>query len=455
MAIIDIVLPSLGEGITDATILKWHKNPGDTINEDDTLVDIATDKVDSEVPSTTSGILVEKLCEENQVVTVGSVIARIDNQNDQENTTEAKPTEQSSVGEEDKNEAVENIPYQPETPQAEIVPDNTYAHTTNEDGGANNGFFSPLVMNIARTEGISLSQLEKIKGTGKDGRVSKEDILEYVKHSQSGNPSSNGKHSATFSVTHIDTVEVPIPNTSTSVKSGTNEIIEMDRMRKLIARNMKESQNQTATVTSFEEADVTGIVQWREKNKAAFEASEGTKLTFTPIFFDCIVRVLKRYPMLNSSIDGDNIILKKDINIGMATALPSGNLIVPVIQNAAYLNLAGLAKEVNNLAQKARSNKLKPSDTQGGTFTITNVGSFGSITGTPIINLPEVAILALGSIKKKPVVIETPNGDTIGIRHIMMLSMSYDHRIIDGALGSIFLHEVVKEMEAWDINKSI
>ncbi|PZP52282.1 MAG: diapophytoene dehydrogenase [Pseudopedobacter saltans] len=447
MAIIDILLPSLGEGITDATILKWHKNPGDTINEDDTLVDIATDKVDSEVPSPTSGILVEKLCDDNQVVTVGSVIARIDNQDgqesenkDQQSETKEEPTEQNDI---------EQVPYQPES-QPAIISEKRAAQVNGDE--ANNGFFSPLVINIARTEGIPLSELEKIKGTGKDGRVSKEDILSYVEQIKSGTQPEIVRGTRKFSITHTDVVSIPKPSFS---KNGANEIIEMDRMRKLIARNMKESQNQAATVTSFEEADVTGIVQWREKNKKSFEASEGTKLTFTPIFFDCVVRVLKRYPMINSSIDGDNIILKKDINIGMATALPSGNLIVPVIQKAAYLNLAGLAKEVNSLAQKARNNQLKPLDTQGGTFTITNVGSFGSITGTPIINIPEVAILALGSIKKKPVVIETDNGDTIGIRHIMMLSLSYDHRIIDGALGSIFLHEIVKEMEAWDVNRSV
>jgi len=447
MAIIDIVLPSLGEGITDATILKWHKNPGDTVNEDDTLVDIATDKVDSEVPSTTSGILKEKLCEENQVVSVGSVIARIETQDGQSNTDAAPTLETPKVENTEETQASQSVPYQPETTQATTV-----APAENHIAGSNNGFYSPLVMNIAKTEGIAASELEKITGTGKDGRVSKEDILAYVAQRKSGVPSNTKPQQSEQHFAETKTVNVPKLDVTTS---AVHEVMEMDRMRKLIARNMMESQNQTATVTSFEEADVTNIVLWREKNKARFEASENTKLTFTPIFFDCIVRVLKRFPMLNSSIDGDNIILKKDINIGMATALPSGNLIVPVIQNAAYLNLSGLAREVNNLANKARNNKLKPSDTQGGTFTVTNVGSFGSITGTPIINIPEVAILALGSIKKKPVVIETPNGDTIGIRQIMMLSLSYDHRIIDGALGSMFLHEVVKEMESWSVDKTV
>lgn len=441
MAIIDIVLPSLGEGITDATILKWHKNPGDTVNEDDTLVDIATDKVDSEVPSTTTGILKEKLCEENQVVAVGSIIARIETNDGQETTTHNPKEETHTDSNKQEDTAHIHIPYQPEPIRAQ-------ENIVSNSAGSNNGFFSPLVMNIVKTEGITLSELEKIKGTGKDGRVSKEDILAYV--------AQRGTQKV---ATPVETKPVAaLPQQSSAPKwesMGGTEIVEMDRMRKLIAQNMKASQNATATVTSFEEADVTSIVQWREKNKSAFEASENTKLTFTPIFFDCIIRVLKRFPMVNSSVDVDKIILKKDINIGMATALPSGNLIVPVIQNAAYLNLAGLAREVNNLANKARQNKLKPSDTQGGTFTVTNVGSFGSLTGTPIINMPEVAILALGSIKKKPVVIETPNGDTIGIRHIMMLSLSYDHRIIDGALGSTFLHEVVKEMESWDLKKSL
>ncbi len=442
MAIIDIVLPSLGEGITDATILRWHKNPGDTINEDDTLVDIATDKVDSEVPSTSSGILKERLCEENQVVAVGSVIARIETQNGQATENFTENTSNNTAA----NTSIEEIPYQPESAPISVSPTQESNNSNSET--PNNGFFSPLVMNIAKTEGIALSELEKIKGTGKDNRVSKEDILGYLTH--------RGEQKVA-APTEIKPVAA-IPQQTSAPKwesNGNTEIVEMDRMRKLIAQNMKASQNATATVTSFEEADVTSIVQWRERNKNAFEASENTKLTFTPIFFDCIIRVLKRFPMINSSIDVDKIILKKDINIGMATALPSGNLIVPVIQNAAYLNLAGLAREVNNLANKARQNKLKPSDTQGGTFTVTNVGSFGSLTGTPIINIPEVAILALGSIKKKPVVIESANGDTIGIRHIMMLSLSYDHRIIDGALGSTFLHEVVKEMEAWDLKRSI
>lgn len=450
MALIDITLPSLGEGITDATILKWHKSPGDHINEDETLVDIATDKVDSEVPSTASGILKEIIGQESQVVSVGSVIARIETSDGAPTETHSETTVTNSNNEAE--EASIAVPYQPESASS-TTPTNDYNYASN------NGFFSPLVMNIARTEGIALSELENLKGTGKDGRVSKEDILAYVAQRKAGVPAKTVKGTGRIVVTEtvVHKVNVPVPPASPSTKlsDGATEIIEMDRMRKLIARNMKESQNQTATVTSFEEADVTAIVKWREKTKNAFEASENTKLTFTPIFFDCIIRVLKRFLLINSSIDGDNIVLKKDINIGMATALPSGNLIVPVIQNAAYLNLSGLAHEVNNLANKARQNKLKPSDTQGGTFTVTNVGSFGSITGTPIINIPEVAILALGSIKKKPVVIETPNGDTIGIRHIMMLSLSYDHRIIDGALGSTFLHEVVKEMEAWDLKKSV
>lgn len=439
MAIIDILLPSLGEGITDATILKWHKNIGDSVVDDDTLVDIATDKVDSEVPSPTAGILKERLCEENQVVSVGSVIARIETEGEQE-TNSAPQTESENKLPEQENEIAE-IPYQPDTNQNNPADRTEEIHPS--DGYANNGFFSPLVMNIARQEKISLSEMEQIKGTGKDGRVSKEDMLAYVANRKQ--PLQEVKKESNPNTTTNTITQPTFSNTK-------QEIVEMDRMRKLIARNMKESQNQTATVTSFEEADVTGIVNWRNKNKESFESREATKLTFTPIFFDCVVKVLKRYPLINSSIDGDKIIYKKEINIGMATALPSGNLIVPVIKDAAYLNLAGFAKEVNSLAQKARTNSLKPSDTQGGTFTITNVGSFGSITGTPIINIPEVAILALGSIKKKPVVIETPNGDTIGIRHIMMLSLSYDHRIIDGALGSTFLHEVVKEMESFGIH---
>lgn len=443
MAIQYILLPSLGEGITDATILKWLKQPGDLVQEEEVILEIATDKVDSEVPAPATGILKETFFSENQIAPVGSVIATIETEQSAENQ-EVKPTE-TIIESAPKDEITENvdIPYLPQTNDFSKS-EGSISNGNNDQ--PNNGFYSPLVLNIAKTEGISYPELEKIAGTGKDNRVSKNDLLAYVAAKKSNNlPAMDPKIIQQQAATVQE-----VRKFENSTPSNNVEIVEMDRMRKLIAHHMKESQNTSATVTSFEEADVTKIVQWRNKVKANFEKQENTKITFTPIFMDCVIKALKKYPMLNSSVDGDNIILKKDINLGMATALPSGNLIVPVIKNASYLNLAGLSRAVNDLADNARKNKLKPSDTQDGTFTITNVGSFGSLTGTPIINQPQVAILAIGTIKKKPVVIESETGDTIGIRHIMMLSLSYDHRIIDGALGSTFLHEIVKEMENWD-----
>lgn len=429
MAIIDLQLPALGEGIIEATILKWHKKPGDRIEEDDTVVDIATDKVDSEVPANASGILKEIFFGENQVAPVGGVLA----------TIETEGSNGEDISPKDNLSETVDVPYVP--------PQETGTTTTAGSNGANNGFYSPLVVNMAKTEGIAFSELETIRGSGKDGRLTKEDLQQYIAGKKTAVAPANTKNSAP--------AQPEATEKETFIPAGNVDIIEMDRMRRLIAQNMKDSQNISATVTSFAEVDVTNIVQWREKIKKAFEKQENTKITFTPIFIDGIIKVIKRFPLINSSVNGDKIIVKKDINIGLATALPSGNLIVPVIKNAAYLNLAGLSRAVNTLADKARSNKLSPADTQEGTFTVTNVGSFGSLTGTPIINQPQVAILAIGTIKKRPVVIETATGDTIGIRHMMILSMSYDHRIIDGALGSTFLGEVVKEMENWDLNKEI
>lgn len=450
MAVKDLIIPSLGEGIMEATILNWHKKVGDPIQEDETIADIATDKVDSEVPSTLTGIVKEILFKENEVAPVGGVIARIETKDDSstiENTT-----------------AVENIPYQPQ----QITADNTNTESTD---APNNGFYSPLVITIAQKEGVPLQDLANIPGTSKDKRLSKKDLLDYVQNKKNSSISAETKPEIVPILqpkkaladskpqeTNIVTAETAPLNQEledTIYPTGNVEIIEMDRMRKIIAKHMKESQQISATVTSFEEVDVTNMVQWRNKVKTEFQKRENTKLTFTPIFMDCIIRTIKKFPLLNSSVIGDKIIIKKDINLGMATALPNGNLIVPVIKNASDLNLAGISRSVNNLANKARNGKLSPSDTQDGTFTISNVGSFGSLTGTPIINQPQVAILAIGTIKKRPVVIETPTGDTIGIRHMMIISMSYDHRIIDGALGSTFLHEVVKEIENWDINTTI
>lgn len=451
MPLVDLIMPKLGESIMEATILRWHKKPGDAIKEDETVLDIATDKVDSEVPSTASGVLEELLYNENDVVPIGAVIAKIRVGTDTAVT--ATPPQPAAVPAEEYEEAsvVEHIPYQPTT--AANIPSNGIR------------FYSPLVLNIAQQEGISMAELEKIPGTGQDGRVSKKDILAYV----SGGRKISHEQKVTSYEPQPKTYEQPVVHQVPTVSKdsqlvaqsselsygGNVEIIEMDRMRKMIAKHMVDSVSTSPHVTSFVECDVTNLVLWREKVKKDFEKREGEKITYTPIFIEAVVKCIKKYPMLSSSIDGDKIVIKKDLNIGMATALPSGNLIVPVIKNADQLNLAGLTKKVNALANAARTGKLKPDDTAGGTFTLTNVGTFGSIMGTPIINQPQVAIMAVGAIKKRPVVIETPQGDSIAIRHMMYISMSYDHRIIDGALGATFLNAVSKELEHFDGERTV
>ncbi|SEA11201.1 2-oxoglutarate dehydrogenase E2 component (dihydrolipoamide succinyltransferase) [Arachidicoccus rhizosphaerae] len=462
MALIELKMPALGEGIIEATVLKWLKQPGDQVQEEEMVLEIATDKVDSEVPSTVSGILKEVLFEENQVAPVGATIALIesdatadltdtaDSETAKREISEKIPQDSSKDTFKDEDNASETpapgaeltVPYLP------VVDSSSLPTTHNQQG--NNGFYSPLVMSIAAKEGIDPMELARITGTGNEGRLTKKDLLNYL-GARAAVPASTPATSAVSP----PTASKPAGSSTSAMSSfsGETEVIEMDRMRKLIAKHMKDSQNTYATVTSFAEVDVTHMVQWREKVKKDFEAREKTKITFTPLFVDCVARTIKRFPLINSSVDGNQIIIKKSINIGMATALPSGNLIVPVIKNADHLNLVGLSKAVNDLAFRARNNQLKPADTQEGTFTLTNVGSFGSLGGTPIINQPQVAILAIGTIKKRPVVIETPMGDTIGIRHIMILSLSYDHRIIDGAMGSMFLDAVVKEIENWDLNK--
>ena len=444
MAIVDLVMPKLGESIMEATILKWHKQPGDTVAMDETVLEIATDKVDSEVPSTAAGVLSEILFNVNDVVPIGTVIARI--KTGAEENVASRPT-----------------PVQPKVevrqPQMETVAEVVSSHQTSnykpQTNGTGNRFYSPLVLNIAASEGVSMSELENIPGTGNEGRVTKKDILQYVSERKSGVRSrESGVSNRQPTVSNQQ--EISITKESPSLTShdsrlttytGNVEIIEMDRMRKLIAEHMVRSKHTSPHVTSFVEADVTNLVMWRDKVKKDFEKREGTKITFTPLFIESIVRCIKKFPLVNCSLDGDKIIIKKDINIGMATALPSGNLIVPVIKNADQLNLVGLAKQVNMLADNARTGKLKADDTAGGTFTLTNVGTFGSLMGTPIINQPQVAILAVGAIKKRPVVVETPAGDSIAIRHMMYLSMSYDHRIVDGSLGATFLTAVAKELE--------
>jgi 2-oxoglutarate dehydrogenase E2 component (dihydrolipoamide succinyltransferase) len=441
MAIVDLIMPKLGESIMEATVLKWHKQPGDAVKMDETILEIATDKVDSEVPSTAAGIIEEILFNVNDVVPIGTVIARI--KTDAAETVSSNPVVSTP--------AKESFA-QPSQDAVVVETIQRSASTTQSMGsnGSSNRFYSPLVLNIAASEGISMTELEKIPGTGNEGRVTKKDILQYVSTRKQGGASgyesrATGHKEAT--VTRESSSLAAQSSQLMTYAGGNVEIIEMDRMRKLIADHMVRSKHTSPHVTSFTEADVTNMVMWRDRVKKDFEKREGTKITFTPLFIEAIVRCIKKFPLINCSLDGDKIIIKKDINIGMATALPSGNLIVPVIKYADQLNLVGLTKQVNALADNARNGKLKADDTQGGTFTMTNVGSFGSLMGTPIINQPQVAILAVGAIKKRPVVIETPAGDSIAIRHMMYLSMSYDHRIVDGSLGATFLTAVAKELE--------
>ena len=544
MALVDLIMPKLGESIMEATILKWHKQVGDQVSMDETVLDIATDKVDSEVPSTAAGTIAEILFSVNDVVPIGAVIARIENGKADEpvkvvsmesfppveTQLEPAPTSGANIQTETASENTtlpsEEIPFVP-------TPADIGVQATGTEGKAGvNRFYSPLVLNIAQREGISMSELEQIPGTGNEFRVTKRDILQYVADKKSGKtpssspvisprdtpvetpvspadvwseiaqlaaetgvplveepaalepaakdliavqlPSAGTKvpeeivappivQAASIDVSVAEIPATPLPSVpsqngqwsdpSKVVVSGATEILEMDRMRKLIAKHMLNSVQTSPHVTSFTEADVTNMVFWRKRVKDEFEKREGTRLTFTPMFIECIVNVMKRFPMINSSVNGEQIILRKDINIGMATALPSGNLIVPVIKGADQLNIVGLSRMVNHLSDAARSNQLKPDDTSGGTFTFTNVGTFGSLMGTPIINQPQVAILAAGAIKKRAAVMETPEGDVIAIRHMMYLSLSYDHRIIDGSMGASFLSEVAKEMENWDVNK--
>lgn len=457
MALVDLVMPKMGESIMEATVLKWHKQPGDSVDMDETVLEIATDKVDSEVPSTAEGVIKEILFEENDVVPVGTVIAKIETEGGAAADTAAQPEPAAAAP-----EPAKPAPAPQPAPQPAAAPA-AAAGAVGSTGG--NRFYSPLVLNIAAKEGISMSELENIPGTGAEGRVSKKDILAYVKNRQNG-----AQPAAAPAQPQPQAAPQPAPQPAAAPKSapaasapqadiasyGENvEVIEMDRMRKLIADHMVRSKSTSPHVTSFTEADVTNIVNWRNRVKGEFQKKYGEKITFTPIFIEAIVNCIRKNPMINASVDGSRIIIKKDINIGMATALPSGNLIVPVIKNADTKNLLGLSKDVNGLANAARNNKLKPDDTQGGTFTITNVGTFGSLMGTPVINQPQVAILAVGTIKKRPMVMETEHGDVIAIRHMMYLSMSYDHRIVDGSLGASFLTEVANELEAFDVNRGV
>jgi 2-oxoglutarate dehydrogenase E2 component (dihydrolipoamide succinyltransferase) len=433
MAEIEIRLPKMGESVTEATITNWLKQVGDAVALDEPLVEVATDKVDNELPSEAAGILIKQLFQKDEVAQVGDVIAILST----DGASAASNTEPlPAIEEKDAPAPVETAP----SSNANAVNTVTISST--------NRFYSPLVKSIASQEGLSQAELDGIAGTGAEGRVTKKDILAHLASRTSQPVAPQTPSVATASKT-IEQKPAPIP----VIASGTDEIIEMDRMRKLIADHMVMSKSVSPHVTSFVEADVTNIVNWRNKVKKEFFNREGENITFTPIFIEAVVRAIQDYPMINVSVNGTTIIKKKDINVGMATALPSGNLIVPVIKNADRLNLIGLTKSVNELANSARNNKLKPEDIQGGTYTITNVGTFGNVMGTPIINQPQVAILALGAIRKVPAVIETPEGDFIGIRHKMFLSHSYDHRVVDGALGGQFVRRVADYLEQFDINR--
>ena len=454
MSKFELKLPRMGESVAEATLTTWLKNVGDTIEMDEAVFEIATDKVDSEVPSEVEGVLVEKLFDVDDIVKVGDVVAVIElngasPSNDNGVSTIGKSQEeienhQEIISELETNVAIakETVSKSLESPGSEI----------------SERFYSPLVKNIAKEEGVSIKELDSISGTGNEGRVTKNDILAYLENRKSDGPVKTGTSDShdgksTEKLVSVGTqVNEPTPRVKVS---GNDEVIEMTRMGKLIAKHMAESVSTSAHVQSFIEVDVTNIVNWRNKMKNSFEQQEGEKLTFTPIFMEAVAKALKKYPMMNISVDGDRVIKKKNINIGMAAALSDGNLIVPVIKNADQLNLVGMAKVVNDLANRARNNQLKPDEVQDGTYTVTNVGTFGSVFGTPIINQPQVGILALGAIRKMPSVIETDDGDFIGIRSKMYLSHSYDHRVVNGALGSMFVKAVADYLESWDLNREV
>ncbi|MCP4458039.1 MAG: 2-oxo acid dehydrogenase subunit E2 [Cytophagales bacterium] len=431
MAIVEMIMPKMGEIVMEGTVLAWLKNAGDTIEEDESLLEVATDKVDTEIPATHGGVIKEILAQEGDVVAVGKPVCTIE-----------------MDGEVNAKEPVADVPTQEVVKEAEQILETAMATvSTNGNGGdiprtSDSGkFYSPLVRNIAKQENISVAELEAVSGSGMEGRVTKKDILAFIETRKSGGVPP--------------TVSRPAPESVSISFSGEDEIIEMDRMRKMIADRMVQSKQTSPHVTSFVEADVTVMVNWRNKVKNEFKEREGQSLTFTPIIMEAVIQAIRDYPMINIQVDGDRIIKKGSVNMGMAVALPSGNLIVPVIPNADQMNLMGLTRKVNDMAKRARENKLKPDELQGGTYTISNVGSFGNVMGTPIIMQPQVGILALGAIQKKPSVIEAPEGDLIGIRHKMFLSHSYDHRVVDGALGGLFVRRVADYLEKFDGNRSI
>jgi len=438
MARIELIMPKMGESIIEATILKWLKKEGDAVELDETILEIATDKVDSEIPSPTKGIVGQILFKENDVVAVGKVIAYIETDAAAASKENAGPKTQETIIE---TKLTPEVKYENKAEVTQNIVKNPDSTSTK--------FYSPLVKNIAKQENIPFSKLEEIHGSGAGGRVTKRDVIQYLDQDKSAQ-----KPAAT---PQLQSTVAPASNyvAPASSISGQVEIIEMDRMRKLIADHMVMSKHTSPHVTSFVEVDMTNAVLWREKVKNSFQNKYNQKITFTPIFIEAVAKAIKDFPMINISVNGQTIVRKLDINIGMAAALPSGNLIVPVIKNADRLNLLGLTFAVNDLADRARQNKLKPDEIQEGTFTLTNVGSFGNVMGTPIINQPQVAIMATGTIQKKPAVIETPTGDMIGIRHLMFLSLSYDHRVVDGSLGGKFLRKVGDYLEAFDMSLEI
>jgi len=444
MAQYELLLPKMGESVAEATITQWLKQPGDSIAMDESVLTIATDKVDSDVPSPVAGTLVKWLYEVNDVVQVGQALALVETES---GSAAAAPTAaaapqasaSSAAAPTPAANAPEAVPFLPATEALPV-------------GRTSSGrFYSPLVRSIAAKEGLGAAELDQIPGSGAEGRVNKADLLAYL----ANRGSAPAPAAPAVAAPAAAAASSSAPKTSSYSPQEGDEIIEMDRMRKLIADHMVMSKSTSPHVTSFVEADVTNLVRWRDKVKHAFEKREGEKITFTPIFIEAVARAIKDFPMINISIDGDKIYRHKNINIGMATALPTGNLIVPVIKNADQLNLSGITKQVNALANRARNNQLKPDDIQGGTYTLTNVGSFGNVMGTPIINQPQVAILAVGAIRKMPAVVETPEGDMIAIRHKIFLSHSYDHRVVDGALGGMFVRRVADYLEAWDVNRDI
>jgi 2-oxoglutarate dehydrogenase E2 component (dihydrolipoamide succinyltransferase) len=446
MAKVELIMPKMGESIMEATILGWLKQPGDAVEMDEAILEIATDKVDSEVPSPVDGVIEEIFFEVDDVVEVGKVIAII--------STEA------SVADSGAND-VPTVEKTTESRGEAVVSNtentNTDAITTEFSTADSKRFYSPLVRSIAQKEGIDMAELETISGSGNNNRVTKADILAYIENRQEAAQPVEATQLVEVTKPQMEVKRIETPKVA-AVKpaksyGGDVEIIQMDRMRKLIAEHMVRSKQTAPHVTSFVEADVTNIVNWRNANKKAFQERYGEKITFTPIFVEAVTKAIQDFPLINVSVEGDTIIRKKNINIGVATALPSGNLIVPVVKNADYLNLAGLAKQLNNLIDLARTNKLKPSDVQDGTFTLTNVGTFGNLSGTPIINQPQVAILSVGAIIKKPAVVETQYGDVIAIRQLMMMSLSYDHRVVDGFLGGSFLRRVADYLEKFDVNQ--